>query len=405
LGFFAIALVLSACGGEGGQDELEEAIDRAYDAVAVADMVFHAKADDGSEVWIDSENQRYRALERRDEVLLVAVGEGWKKTSYDALNNQVTTEDRRPEGAVPRIDDPLILWLEPLSALALAPRLDYLGLTQSRGRAVAAIEARSPIGGPGEFSGSFLVGRVELDPESYEPVAFERRMELPEGATPDPQSITEVLGAQPRRIEYESTELIPRADLPEDFFDVKHVEAQVITREASLQRIAEIGLAPLWLGEDFQTGRGRLILQEGIEGVSVDTLESQASLHYALAIPGAFPAPESVVVKLGLPDSQFSPPSVPAFAGTLPEAEFQATARGQEATVYRSILTPEALPCPTAACPPTRAPIYHRMVMEIEGTLVQIETFALVDQNGEEQNGYNTLEGIVALAEALAPAG
>jgi hypothetical protein len=114
---------------------------------------------------------------------------------------------------------------------------------------------------------------------------------------------------------------------------------------------------------------------------------------------------ESVVVRVGKPGViSFGPPPLQEFAGELPEGTRETTARGLPVTVYTSILTPDALPCPAEACPPSDAPIYHRLQITIGDSAIQIETSARVDDTGADRNEYNTQAGIVALAEALRPA-
>ena len=408
LPLLALVSLLAACGG--GEDSADDLARRALKAISEPGSVFHATADDGSEVWIDAEKQLYRGLEKSGAVFLLSVGEGWTKTSYDPFENALTSEDLSPTGERPRIDDPAVSWLEPLGALAFGRDLVSLGKTVSDGRSVVALEVRSPIVAGGALTGRSLVGRVELDPESYLPVAFQRRVELPPGQTPNPDALPgQTDSQQPKQIRYAVTEFIRREELAADFFSSKLVEEQIITLPEKLAQMRDMGIAPYWLGESFESASGKLALPDKQESVFVETEKGEASFHYLLEVTGAGPSGlvgESVIIRLGKAgQATFGQPSIQEFAGALPEGRRQVTVRGGPATVYTSLLTPAALPCPTATvCPKTDASLYHRLQLTIDSTLVQIESFARVDETGADQNGYNTQAGIIALAEALTAA-
>lgn len=397
-----------ACGGSGGGGDAGAEVQKAFDAISQPGMVFHAKGDNGSEVWIDVERQLYRQHAAPAAGGLVSVGQGWTRTYYDPFSNRVATEDRSPSGGSrPRIDDPAVQWFEPLSALAFGSELRLIGRTTSDGREVIAIEARSPVANNGQFTGSYLIGRVELDPASYLVVAFERRLQAPPGQadqTPDPASLQE--GQRPERIHYQ-TELISRDALPPDFFSATVVEDQVVTLEENLTTIKSLGLELLWLGKEYSGPQGRLALPSDTEGVIVDPTTAEASFHYALVTGGQGSGGllnETVIIKLGRAGTDFGQPSIQEFAGRLPEGQSVVTVRGGPATLYTSILTPSDLPCPSANCPKARVPLYRRLSFTAGQTSVQIETFARVDvATGADQNGYNSEEGIIALAEALSP--
>lgn len=402
------AALAAACGSPSskGEGEAEAEAQRAFDAINQPGMVFHAKGDDGSEVWIDAEHQLYRQRAAPSAGGLVSVGQGWTRIYYDAFANRVATEDRSPSGPNrPRLDNPAVQWFEPLSALAFGSELRFVGRTTSDGREVIAIEARSPITSNGQFTGSYLIGRVELDPVSRLVLAFERRVQPPagqNGQTPDPASLQE--GQKPERIHYE-TELIPRDSLPADFFSPTVVEDQVVTLEENLAAIKSLGLDLLWLGKEYSAGRGKLALPSDTEGVIVDPTTAEASFHYALvSAEGGGLLSEAVIIKLGPSGTDFGQPSIQEFAGRLPESRSAVTVRGGPATLYTSILTPADLPCASGGCPKTKAPLYHRLSFTAGRTSVQIETFARVDiESGADQNPYNSEEGIIALAEALSP--
>jgi len=129
-------------------------------------------------------------------------------------------------------------------------------------------------------------------------------------------------------------------------------------------------------------------------------------LTYALGTPdGAVIGVDTVIIRLAPPGrAEFPQPTFPSYAGHLPETVSEITVGGQPAALGVSILTPEALPCPTDACPQTDAPLFIRLQLQLDGAAVQIETYARVDESGIDQNGYNTESGIIQLAEALTPA-
>ncbi len=397
-----------ACGASGKGGDAEREVQKAFEAISQPGMVFHAKGDNGSEVWIDAERQLYRQRAAPSAGGLISVGQGWVRTYYDPFSNRVATEDRSPSGpGRPRIDNPAVQWFEPLSALAFGSELRLVGRTMSDGREVIAIEARSPIMNNSEFTGSFLVGRVELDPTSHLVVAFERRVELPPDRarqTPDPASLQE--GQKPERIHYQA-ELVGRDTLPADFFSATVVEDQVVTLEENLTAIKSLGLDLLWLGKEYSAAQGKLVLPSEAEGVIVDPTTAEASFHYALVTSESGSGGllnEAVIIRLGPKGTEFGQPSIEEFAGRLPEGQSAVTVRGGPATLYTSILTPADLPCPGADCPRASVPLYRRLSFTTGQTSVQIEVFARVDVvTGVDQNGYNSEEGIIALAEALSP--
>lgn len=405
-----LATLAPACGG--GGESADEVTQRAFAAINQPGMVFHAKGDDGSEVWIDAEKQVFRRVASEKDGGLISVGDGWQAMSYDPYQNAVSTKDSAPPAnSPPRINHPAVQWLEALGALAYSGELRLIGETTADGKKVVAIEARSPVLEQGQFTGRYLVGRIELDAGSYFLSAFERRLDLPleeQNATPDPSSLTPQ--QQPVRILYQVSELVPRETLPAGFFDATVVEDQIITLDENIAKIKALGIDPYWLGKRYEGGLGAFRLPGETEGAIVDTTTGKASFHYQLEVPGSAGTGaligESLVVNLGPAGTDFGQPVIQEFGGVLPEQPEQVTVRGQAATLYRSVLTPAELPCPTgAACPKTKAPLYYRLPFAIGKTVVQLETYARVDSvTGDDQNGYNSTEGIAALAEALTAA-
>ncbi len=387
--------VVAACGGGGVSGE--EIAQRVEDAVDEPGMIYHSIGDDESEVWLDTENQRFRRREATVDGGLTSIGDGWERYSYDALDNEVFQEDANPQGPIrPRIDHPMVLWVEALGALAFGQELEVIGDTVADGRAVIALNARSPVTEGGEPTGATLVGRVELDPDTYLPLSFELIEEAAAGATPSQERL---------RIRYTTSELIPRDDLPEGFFDQAVVELQLLTTEESVQNLGELGLTPYWLDEVYESQLGRLSLPLK-DAVVTDPMTSTAELRYALIISigsdgSAAPLLDTVIVRLARDPNGFVPPAIPEFAGDLPESDREVDVRGVTGTLYTSFLTPFDLGCDTGECPPTEARLYRRLVFLIDSTAVQIEAFARVAADGSEVHGYNTEFGLVALGETL----
>jgi hypothetical protein len=407
LGVIALlaAVLAASCGGGGdGKASAQEIVDRTAAAIRADGMVYHAKGSDGSEVWIDDAGQRYRALQPNGTELFTAVGEGWTETAYDPETNTVSSQERVLSG-VPRINDPAILWFEPLSALANASDITNIGETQADGKTVFAVQTRTPVAAPGQTpSGRFLVGRLELDPNTYLLQAFERRLQLLPGETIDPGSVAGQLGTQNVRVRYEVSELIPLSGLPANFFDKSHVEEQVVTLEKVIAEIRDAGITPHWLGEQYDAGSPVLLLQAVPGGAEYDANTGEATFLYGFEV-GGVPTGEAVIIRLSLPGrAEFPQPSFPEFAPPLPEDTFEITVGGRPAAMGVSVLTPEAV-CPTlGTCPEADAPLFIRLQLQLDGASVQIETYARVDDSGKEQNAYNTESGIIQLAEALTPA-
>ncbi|RLC59281.1 MAG: hypothetical protein DRI30_00905 [Chloroflexi bacterium] len=398
-----LVAIVAGCGGGGDADDDsggqngEEIVERVVEAVSEPGMIYHVIGDDNSEVWMDVENALFRRREGPSGGALISVGDGWDRYAFNPLENQVFVEDASPQGATrPRIDHPMIFWVEALGALALGQELEVLGETVVDGRPVITMKARSPVVREGELTGATLVGRVELDPETYLPLAFERTEEVPAGAAPAQERL---------RIRYTTSELIARDSLPEGFFDQSVVEAQVLTTEESLRQLADLGLTTYWLDEVYTDQLGQLALPP-VNAVVTDPATEIAELHYALIVghgspEGEEPLLDAVIVRLAGDAGGFVQPTVPEFAGTLPERESEVEVRGVSGTLFTSLLTPANLGCGAVDCPPTEARLYRRLLFTIDGTAVQIETFARLTATGDEMNGFNSESGLVALGEAL----
>lgn len=394
-----LVLGVAACGG-GEELTAEEIVERVADAVSEPGLVYHAIGDDGSEVWIDAENEKFRRTDGAARGELTSVGDGWERYTFDPGDNKVLVRDTSPQGpARPRIDHPMVLWIEALGVLAYGQEIELIGDTVADGRAVIALSARSPVTRNGEPTGATLVDRVELDPETYLPLSFERKEEAPPIATPSQDRV---------RIRYTTSELIPREDLPDGFFDPSVVEAQVSTPAESLRELEALGLTPYWLGESYESSGGRLGLPKG--AVVTDTAARTAELHYALMIgtgtagEDATPLLGSVVVRLAPDVGGFGPPELTEIGGALPESESEIAVRGVTGTLYTSLLTPDGVSCEAGGCPETER-LYRRLTFLIGETAVQLEAFARAATSGVDLNGYNGEAGLVALGEAMITVG
>jgi hypothetical protein len=392
------ACAVVACGG-GGDPTGEEITERVEDAVQEDGMVYHAVGDNGTEIWLDPEDEMYRRVDETDAGLVTSVGEGWTEIAYDPLNNIVTEEDRNPTGPErPRIDNPMIIWLEPLSALAFAQEFNVIGKTSADGRLVLAVEAQTPITSDGQLTGRTLVGRVEVDPDSYLPLAYEQREDVPAGASPS---------FERERTVYTTSELIPRDDLPDDWFDRVAVDEQKISVQENINLMRDLGITPYWLGEDYESEYGILSLPPE-QSVFTNSETGQGEMHYALIVPTSEtevePLLDAVVVRLGLNADGFGPPTFPEIAGNLPEGLKEVDVRGGTGALFTSGLLPSDLGCGEVECPETTAKLYRRLVFSIGETVIQIEALAKINAGGADLDGYNSEEGLLALADALTEA-
>lgn len=406
LGVVAVAFV--ACGGS---DSAEDAAQRVLAAMDEEGMVYHGVAGD-TEVWLDIDNQVYRSRQVTADGDKITIGEGWLQTVYDPRANAVSESDESlPSDRIPRINDPAINWLEALGALAFAQELELKeGRVNAEGASVTVLEARSPVVSNGVVTGATLVGRLELDPETFLLVAFERREDQPLGATPNPDPLG--LGG-PRRVQFIVSELIPRSNLGDDFFSAEVARNAVLTFEDKIENARDLGIEPYWLGDEYEDEIGSLVLQpdEGgfivDEGLGGDSAQPEAAFSYTT--PTEDPGGQTVLVgqvvliKLWPADlAQFAPPFIEGFSSNVPEGNEEIEINGEPAALIRSFLRPQDLACPAGVdCPESDAPLYHRIAMVVGDTAIQLETHARIDPEGVDRNPYNTPEGITALAEAL----
>ncbi len=404
-----VAVVLAAmvvgCGG-GGDPSGDDLAKKVGDAINQPGMVYHTVANDGTEVWIDAPDQLYLKVAATAQGKLLSTGQGWTVTSYDPFQNAVTEKDRTPAGpATPRINNPAVSWTDALGALGFGNTLDSTDKSTADGTEIWVVQANSPIlDKNGNIAGS-LAGRVEIDAKTNLPHAFERHQTDANGVTPTP----DVSGLSPnRRIVYKTSEMIPRSSLAADFFDKAKVGAQVQTPAESLDKIRQIGLTPLWLGEQYKANPGLLQLP-ATNAVFAVASDKRGEVHYSLIVPtsatNAQEELDAVIIRVAADATKLTSPTIPQIGGTLPEQKDRVTVNGQPATLYTSTLTPNDLPCdPGATCPPTDAALYRRLVFAVGTTNVQVEAAARIGPSGVDANGYNKKDTIIALAEALTEA-
>lgn len=392
-----VAVALIAGGGDDdGVGSADAVAQKVAEAIRKPGMVYNVGGNDGSLAWIDAEMQQYRRRESAINGSGTSVGSGWTEISYNAGTNSVTEDDTTPNASQrPRIDDPMVRWMDPLAALAFSNRLTLIGQTTVDGVQVIALEATTPVvDASGNVTGT-LFGRVEVDAETYLPHAFEARQTLASGVTPTPGPE----GLDPRVLY--TSEFIERSTLPAGFFDRSVVEGQVQTNQNQMDAIRELGLTPVWFGQ-YYDGKpyGEVQLPPTVS-VSIDDEGTQAEIDYALVSPTSV-ATNAVIIRLSADASTFTRPEIPQYAGELPEDEETVTlADGATATLYTSILTVDALPCPTADCPQSSAALYRRLVLQRGDTAVQIEVSPRILDDGTDSNGFNSRDGIVSLAGVL----
>jgi len=401
------SVVLGACGGG---DDGEDAVQRVLAAMDVEGMVYHGSGG-GGEVWLDIDDQLYRSSEVTSDGEAIGVGDGWSRALYEPVANTVsTTDDPIGVGLSPRIDDPVIGWMDALEQISFAQRVVLLGeRVNAEGVTVVVVEGRSSVLVDGADSGADLVARLELDPETFLLVAFERRQDAPFGGTPDPDPAA--FGAL-RRAVFTVSELIPRSDLSDDFFSSDVVYGAVLTLGDKIETARELGIEPYWFGEVYEDSIGEMALppSEGRFVVAGELSDEGAARQatFSYAIPG--PGPDGETITLGgavvvkawpVGRSETGPPPVAGWA-SVPEGDTGIeTARGP-AVLFTSFLTPNEVTCPEGAeCPDSDATLYRRLTMTIGATVVQLETHARVDSEGVDQNPYNSADGIIALAEAM----
>lgn len=393
-----VAIVLLSGGGDsnGSTDDqsADEIAQKVGEAILQPSMVFHVTGTDGSAVWIDTQARKYRRRDADSNGGLTSVGSGWSESSYDVLKNEVTDSDNTPTSSQPpRINDPMVRWLDPLGALAFGNSLTVTGRTTVNGAQVIIIDATTPVlDKNGNLSGT-LRGHVEVDATSYLPIGFEVGEVLANGTTATPA----VQGVDPH-VKYTS-EFIARSTLPADFFDRSIVEQQIKTNQKVMDQIRGLGLTPAWFGDYYDgTPYGELQLPPTIS-VSIDPQSGSGEIDYAL-VSATSVAEGAVVIRMLADATQFTHPTIPQYAGNLPETKETVTVGGETATLYTSILTIDALPCTSGDCPHSSAALYRRLVLQRGDTAIQIEVTPKLDGN-TDVNGFNSRDGIVSLAGAL----
>lgn len=394
LAAIVVAVVLVTGGGDsaGSPDEVARKV---ADAIRAPGQVYNVGGSDGSLAWIDPEKQLYR---RRDAAINgsgTSVGSGWTEYAYDPNTNSVSEKDNSPRGSQrPRIDDPMVRWLDPLAALAFGNDLTVLGRETADGVEVIVLQATTPIVDSAGNVTATLYGRIEIDAQTYLPHAFQPHQVLANGATPTPG----IQGVE-QRVVY-NAEFVDRSTLPDGFFDKAVVDAAVKTNQNQMDAVRSIGLTPAWFGW-YYDGKpyGELQLPPTVS-VSIDDTETQAEIDYALVSPTSV-APSAVIIRMTADASTLTHPTIPQYAGDLPEREERVEIGGTTATLYTSILTVDALPCPSGGCPQSSAALYRRLVLQRGDTAIQIEVSPKLEEDGTDINGFNSRDGIISLAGAL----
>ncbi len=393
----ATGLVAVACQAEEEAPDAQAIVEAAVAAVTRPGVVFHAVNSYGGETWIDGERQLFRMQsgEEGTDTFSVRVGEGWKETFLVPAPIGGSVETRDVEADLPlevRRLGPVPMWLEPLRTLVGAEDVRVAAEMERQGRQLIVLEATAPISSDDIPEGSTLVTRVELEWESYLPVAYEQQLIVPEEERREYEG-EEIV----ERTEYVLTEFIPREDLPEGWFSPEVVQQAVVTVEEKMEQVRALGITPYWLGERFQGEADSLALGN----VYVDGERAETLLQYALPSGAG-----GVRIILRLAGGRaFEPLALPP-VGPKPEEEERVVVQERQATLYTSLLKPVAAPCALGnPCIYPDVPLYHRLVMTVDGTALQLEVLAAARTDlGIDENPFNNRESVLALAEALVPA-
>jgi hypothetical protein len=387
------------CGGGGSAADPEALVQAAVDAVIEPGMVFHAKSDEGSEVWIDGERELYRVQsgEKGDRSFHMRVGEGWRLWSFWGSDNEVTEEEVEPPVEyLSRVDNPAVVaGLAALGILVTWENAEVAGEKEWEGRDVVVVESRPIIEEIDLPEGATLVFAVELDRKSHLVVATESRLIPPEGEGEDEEDNPTI-----ERVVY-ATEFIPREELPEDFFSPEVLYDAVITFEERLEAVRALGVTPYWLGERFEAREGDLILPD-VWDVHAYENRGEATLSYWTSGPSGAVG-NAALITLRPAGATFTPPEVPSL-GLGPELEEQVTVQEQDAILYTSELQPGGVPCTVGEpCILPDVPFYSRLVVTLGDTAIEVKAPSWPEA-GAGRNPFNNREAILALARALEPA-
>ena len=281
-------------------------------------------------------DRREPGLDRRREAAVPAQGFGdqrraalrWaaagRSTRTTPRRNSVTEKDNAPNASQrPRIDDPMVRWMDPLAALAFSNHLTVIGRATADGIAgdCAARRRRRWWTARGTRAGRCTgawrwTQRRTCRTRSRRTrrwLTGRRRRRGPEGWT--------------RGCVYTS-EFIERSTLPADFFDRAVVEEQVQTNQNQMEKVRELGLTPVWFGQ-YYDGKpyGELQLPPTVSVSINDDGDWRQRYDYALVSPTSV-ATNAVVIRLSADASTFTRPEIPQFAGDLPEEEETVTMGG-----------------------------------------------------------------------------
>jgi hypothetical protein len=411
-----------ACGdGDGGAEidlsDVDAVVAGHLEALSEPGKVFHARAEwpqperedrvEVEEVWLDVDNGRLRREDRVEQAaeetvdFSVVVGADWTTADYDSSGNSVYTHimtpEERAEAAAAGIDNFAYFGLEYLPILIGSSEKRVAGESTVEGRPVVLVETEWSMEPGGDWpEGATITMTVALDRSSLLPAQVGSKLIDPEGEEQPYGPFT-----------FEMTEYVSPEDLPADFFSPQAVEELVVTLEEQVAQaqaqVEAAGFSLYWPGERYQVeGLPELYLRN----VWVAKDASEASLHYAVQMAG-FDLDDTVVIRQGrVGQAEFEPPPIPPI-GSKPERQESVVVQGTQATLYISAMQPTpicAVESEEMSCTPVApaVPAYHRLVLTLGDTVIQIEAVAKA-QEEEDVNPFNNTDAITAVAEALVP--
>jgi len=390
------------------------------EALSEQGKVFHAKAVwqqperegrvEVEEVWLDVDNGRFRGERRIEQEgeetgFWLVVGADLVMTSYKSRSNSVSTQTWTPdewaEGAEAGMDNFAYLGLEYIPILIGSDEKRVVGESTVEGQPVVSVEAKWSWEPGGEWpEGVTYALTVDLDRSTLLPVQVQSKVIEPEDEE------------QPYGpFKYEIVEYVSAEDLPADFFSPQAVEGFAVTLDEELaqaQAQAEAaGFVLYWLGQSYQAeGLPELYLQD----LWVFQDASEASLNYAIHVADLVADLEmayTLFIRQGpAAETEFGP--LPVRVGSVSEEKEEVTVHDEEAVLYVSAEPPlpgvcvveeEGIPCTPVVAD---VPAYHRLVLTLGDTTIQLEAMASV-REGEDRNPFNNREALLAVAEALVP--
>ncbi len=409
-----IAALTAACGGGGSggaaggeppsaaaptqASPASQMISSVAKAISKPGMVFHAQADNGVELWIDTEKELARRQSGTEGTSSfgISIGQGLAFTAYDPETNGVKTQQLQLPPELERAEHVSVVWFEPLNLMLRAKEPKLLDDRVIAGRSVATIEVANPTGGQIFPEGSVQIARIEVDRETLLVAAYETQIVVPDGV--DKEQFGDRLN--PVRVTYQLAEIVPRESLPTSLFSPDEARKGIISVRQKLEDVKKLGLEPYWLGESHETSQGKLTLGNATD-ISINGEKGRVSIHYTLT-GGQGRLDDAVVVTLQPRGAEFEQPALGWLAGKKPEQRTDLPGPGIGAVLLTSLLKPGSAPCPVQTCAPSDVPLYRRLVTTMGSTAVEIVAMAGVDPaNGKDANPFNTPEAISGLASSL----